>query len=302
VKLKDVLREEHIVVPLDATTVKAATERLAERLVKSGAVADAARLASVIERAWPEDLVTVGEHAFLPHFRTDAVQELVTAVGIAPHPVRWEKDNRRSARIVILIVAPPREAPTYLQVVGALARTLSVPENVLALLAAKSGADVLRIAALEAVELPPQLTVRDVMTPQAFTISPDRTLGEAAQLMVERDVRALPVIDDAGTLLGMVTHRELLRHLLPGFLQRAKTGEYRAPTKAQIHRGSGDPKEMPVKDAMARAVLCLSEDQTLSEVASLMNAKDVDRFPVVREGVVVGFLTRADLVRRLVAP
>jgi CBS domain-containing protein len=50
---------------------------------------------------------------------------------------------------------------------------------------------------------------------------------------------------------------------------------------------------------MSRTVLCLSEDQTLTEVANLLNNKDVDRFPVVREGRVVGFLTRADLVRRL---
>jgi CBS domain-containing protein len=56
-----------------------------------------------------------------------------------------------------------------------------------------------------------------------------------------------------------------------------------------------------VKDVMSRAVLCLSEEQTLTDVANLMNNKDVDRFPVVREGVVVGFLTRADLIRRLVA-
>jgi CBS domain-containing protein len=57
---------------------------------------------------------------------------------------------------------------------------------------------------------------------------------------------------------------------------------------------------MPVREAMTRSVLCLSEDQPLADVASLMNAKDVDRFPVVRDGVVVGFLTRADLIRRLV--
>ena len=41
---------------------------------------------------------------------------------------------------------------------------------------------------------------------------------------------------------------------------------------------------------MARSVLCLAEDQTLSDVANLMSSKDVDRFPVVREGKVVGFL------------
>ena len=52
---------------------------------------------------------------------------------------------------------------------------------------------------------------------------------------------------------------------------------------------------------MARTVLCVAEDQTLTDVANLMSSKDVDRFPVVREGRVVGFLTRADLIRRLIA-
>jgi CBS domain-containing protein len=119
--------------------------------------------------------------------------------------------------------------------------------------------------------------------------------------MVEHTIRAVPVVDDTGTLLGMVTHRELLRFLIPDYLQRTKSGEFRAPTKSQLQRGSTDPRQIPVKEAMARSVLCLAEDQTLSDVASLMNSKDVDRFPVVREGKVVGFLTRADLIRRLIA-
>jgi CBS domain-containing protein len=101
--------------------------------------------------------------------------------------------------------------------------------------------------------------------------------------------------------MGMVTHRELLRYLIPDYIQKTKSGEFRAVTKTQLQRGSADPRALPVKDVMARTVLCLSEDQTLSDVANLMNNKDVDRFPVVREGVVVGFLTRADLIRRLVA-
>jgi len=302
VKLKDVLSPEHVVVPLRAGTVKEATERLAERLVQVGAVAEPQRLNAVIRHTWPEDMVSVGEHAFLPHFRTEAVRGLVAAVGISPAPIRWEKDPNRSARIVIFIVAPLRDAALYLQVVGAFARALSDPDTVLALLAAKTAEQVVRLAALDAVELPSQLTVRDIMTPQAFTVRADQTLGEVAHLMIEQDIRAMPVVDDASSLIGMVTHRELLRHLIPDFLQRTKTGEVRAPTRNQLQRASTDPRLILVKEAMARSVLCLSEDQTLSDVANLMSSKDVDRFPVVREGVVVGFLTRADVIRRLIAP
>ena len=128
------------------------------------------------------------------------------------------------------------------------------------------------------------------------------TLGDVARLMVEHDIRALPVVDDAGSLIGMITHRELLRFLIPHFVQRTKTGEFHAPTRSQLQRGSADPQLIPAREAMARSVLCLAEDQTLADVANLMSSKDLDRFPVVREGVVVGFLTRADVVRRLTAP
>lgn len=302
-KLKDVVDAQHVIVPLSAQTVIEATERLAERLIKSGAVAEgqANRLNAVIRNTWPEDMVSVGEHAFLPHFRTEAVRKLVTAVGISTTPIRWEKDPHRAARIVILIVAPPRETATYLQVVGAFARILSDPETVLALLAAKTPEHVAQIGALDAVELPSHLTVRDLMTPDVLAAQPEQSLGDVARLMIERDVRAIPVVDDAGALMGMVTHRELLRYLIPDYLQKTKSGEFRAVTKTSLQRGSADPRTLPVKDVMARTVLCLSEEQTLSDVANLMNHKDVDRFPVVREGVVVGFLTRADLIRRLVA-
>ncbi|MGH7702209.1 MAG: CBS domain-containing protein, partial [Gemmatimonadales bacterium] len=60
------------------------------------------------------------------------------------------------------------------------------------------------------------------------------------------------------------------------------------------------PGQLPVREAMSRNVFCLSEDQTVAEAATLMTNKELDRFPVVREGVITGFLTRADIVRKLV--
>jgi len=302
VKLRDMLRSDHVIVPLRATTVKDATDQLAGRLIDTGAVAEPQRLRAVIQNAWPEDLVSVGDYAFLPHFRTEAVRTLLTAVGIAPVPIHWEKDPNRAARVVIFIVAPPRETPTYLQVVGALARALSDPDTLAALHDARTPDQVIGLPALADIDLPSHLLVRDVMTSRLVSVGPETPLGDAARLMVERDVRALPVVDDAGSLLGMVTHRELLRFLIPDYLQRTKSGEFRAPTKSQIQRGSSDPRQIPVREAMARTVLCLAEDQTLTDVATLMSSKDVDRFPVVREGKVVGFLTRADLIRRLITP
>jgi len=55
-----------------------------------------------------------------------------------------------------------------------------------------------------------------------------------------------------------------------------------------------------VRDAMTRQVLCVAPEQPVAEVAALMSNKDVERVPVVREGRLVGFLTRGDIVRKLI--
>jgi CBS domain-containing protein len=171
------------------------------------------------------------------------------------------------------------------------------------MLAAKTPEQLVQVGALQDVELPSHLAVRDLMTPHVLSVRPEQRLGEVARLMMDRDVRALPVVDDNGSLVGMVTHRELLKYLIPDYLQKTNSGKFRALPASFVAgaHSSVDPRGLAVKDVMSRAVLCVSEDQTLSDVANLMNNKDVDRFPVVREGVVVGFLTRADLIRRLVA-
>jgi CBS domain-containing protein len=107
-------------------------------------------------------------------------------------------------------------------------------------------------------------------------------------LLEQHGVDALPVVGDAGQILGLVSHRELLRLLVPGYVQRVTAG---AP--------GGDPRAARVRDAMARSVLCVSEDQTLADAAHLLASRDVERVPVVQDGVLRGFVTRADLVRRL---
>jgi CBS domain-containing protein len=299
VNLRDVLQPQHVIVPLVADTVKGATEELAARLIATGAVAEPNRFRAVLENAWPEDLVTVGEHAFLPHFRTEAVRTLVTALGVAPAPIPWERDPHRAARVVILVIAPQRESATYLQVLGAFARALSDPETMRALMEARAPDDIVRFPAFTAIELPSHRVVRDVMTTTVVTVGPDTDLGAASRLMVEQGLAALPVVDDTGCLLGVMGEREVLRVLTPAYLQRTKRGEYRAPTRTQVQRPAVALERLPVRDLMARSVLCLAEDQPLGEAANLMNTKGADAFPVLRDGKVVGILTRADLIGQL---
>ena len=291
-KLRDFLAPDRLVVPLQATTLQEAAAILLERLASARGVLDAAKLRRRAAESRPEDVVAMGERAFLLHYRTDSVGQLVLALGTAPGPVcREENGVRQCARIVILIAAPPRHAVRYLQVVGAFARLLRRAEFYDAILSAPDAAALAALPGFEETKLPEQLAVRDVMSDQPRTVAPDTTLTDAARTLARTGLGALPVVDEDRRVIGMVTEREIIRHLLKMQAFTGPDARAASPTAAATKT---------VRDAMTRQVLCVAPEQPIAEVASLMSNKDVDRVPVVRDGRLVGFLTRGDIVRKLI--
>ena len=298
-RLRDLLDEGRVVVPLEAESVREATMRLAHALVAAGVVPDEERLAEVLRSDWPEDIVSVAGRAFLPHFRTDAVRTVCVALGVTPQPITRPGDPGRAARVVVLVLAPVREPSEYLRTMGALARALASDEVLAALHAATTHADVLGISTLADTPVPADVTVRDVMSACAVAVGPETPLAEAAALMLQRRISALPVTGASGEVLGVLTDGHLLRFLLPQTVQQLSTGQVRAVRRRAAKGSPQDPKVLPVGEVMEKSVLCLDEDQTIADVAALMLAKEVDLFPVTRDGALVGFLTRGDIVRKL---
>jgi len=295
VKLIDLLAAERIVVPVKGKTLRLAAEELVEALERSGAVRDAARFEELVADTLPRDVVTVGQ-AFLLYFRTEAVPSLTVGMGVASEPMHREHDPAKQARIVLLIAAPPRETSRFLRVVSAFSHALGREEVVAGLLAAGGPQGVLEVEALCQIEVHGYLTVRDVMVRRRITVRPDMPLGEAARTMVVHNVSSLTVVSDTNEVLGMVGHGELLKHLLPVHVKRL-TGAAQAEKQMTVQMQ--DPYELPVREVMDRSVLCLSEQQTVAEVATMMLNRKIDSFPVVRDGALIGFLSRGDIVRRL---
>jgi CBS domain-containing protein len=176
-----------------------------------------------------------------------------------------------------------------LQLVGALARLLSRADTVEQVLAQRDPKSLSSIRAFHDAELPEQLLVRDIMTERPRSIAPEMSARDAAREMVRWRLGALPVVDAEERVIGMLAEKDLLRHLMSSYLVDSGTG-----------KGTPLPAPRAVRDVMTRQVLCVSPEQPLAEVAALMTNKDVDRVPVVREGRLVGFLTRGDIVRKLI--
>lgn len=292
-KLRDFLAPERIVVPLEASTLQEAASVLLEHLASARGVLDTAKLRRRAAETRPEEVVAMGERAFLLHYRSEAVGQLVLALGVAREPICRDENGvaNQCARIVIMIAAPPRHAVRYLQVVGAFARLLRKAEFYDAILGAANATALVALHGFEETRLPEQLAVRDVMSDQPRTVEPDTPLTDAARTLARTGLGALPVVDLDRRVIGMVTEREVIRHLLK---VQAFTGpDARAASPSAVGTKT-------VRDAMTRQVLCVAPEQPIAEVASLMSNKEVDRVPVVRDGRLVGFLTRGDIVRKLI--
>lgn len=294
-RLSEFLTPDRILVPLRAATIEDATGALVQRLIDAGAVADPQKLRERADATRGEDLVAMGDRAFLLHYRTDAVKKLSVVLGTSPTPMTRElgDDEQQQARIALLVVAPPRQAARYLQLVGAFARVLSKPANVERILEAATAEALAKIEVLYEYRVPEELTVRDLMSDRPRFIAADTALATAARDMIRLKVGALPVVDESGTVIGMFSQREIMRHLLSSNFQEGGLGKFGPP---------GAPAKRTVRDVMTRQVLCVSPDQPLAEVASMMTNRDVERVPVVRDGRLVGLLTRGDVVRKLIGP
>ena len=292
-KLREFIAPERVIIPLESRTLEAAAAELLERVLEAREVLDAVKLRRRVGEARPEDTVAMGDRAFLLHYRSDGAGQLLVAVGVAPVPIcrRVPGEDEHCARVVLLIATPPRQAARYLQVVGGFARLLRQGEVVEAIHAATSAQELIELDAFASYQLPEQLTVRDVMSDQPRTVHADTPLKEAARTMVRAGLGALPVIDADRRVVGMVSERDIIRHLLT---TQVFSG---ADVRSMMMPGSASRS---VRDVMSRQVMCVAPEQPIAEVASLMSNKDVDRVPVVREGQLVGFLTRGDIVRKLI--
>jgi len=287
VRLTEILRPEHVVAPLPAESVHQAVLHLAQTLVSTGDVPHPDRMQRMFSESRVRDLIHVGDRVLLPHLRTDAVDSLQVAMGVAPTPLPESPDHVGAvAQIVVLVLAPLSAADLYLQTVAALARVLRQDEVVDRLVAARSPAEVLAIPQIREIAIEPRLRVRDVMTQRVYRTTPDSPVQEVLDLIAEHRLRAVPVVGHDRQVVGMVTDRDLLRHFLPG-VQR--------PADASAAQWSGTR----VRDVMSRSVICVSEDQALAEVTCMLVSKDIERLPVVHEGQLTGFLTRGDILRKV---
>jgi CBS domain-containing protein len=141
------------------------------------------------------------------------------------------------------------------------------------------------------------MKVGEIMTQDVITVAPQTPIREAASLMVDHGISGLPVVDERGTLVGVLSEGDLIlrqraRQRVPWWRAFFQDGE-------RLARDYQKAAGTTVVEVMTKAVISVSPDLPIEAAALILDQRRIRRVPVVAGGRVVGIVSRGDLVKVL---
>ncbi len=255
-------------------------------------------LASIAER---EEIETTsfGRSFAFPHARTDLVKDMHVAIGISKRGIKAQTPDGRPLHVVCLLLTPRNIAQLYLQTLSGLAQIARDDHSLAKLIAAPNAEELIRVIWETGLTIRKHLTVRDLMHRDVITVSPEDTLKDVANKLYRYKVSGMPVVDEDGRPVGMISERHLIKAALPDFeslIQNLSMSPDTEPFDDLLRRED----EIKVKDIMTTRLYTTSEDTPIVEVAALMLFRNIRRIPVVQDGKLIGMILRRDIVSKVI--
>lgn len=140
----------------------------------------------------------------------------------------------------------------------------------------------------------------EVMAKDVVTVGPQTPVKDAAELMAKHRISGLPVVGDDGHLIGILSESDLLHRAEMGTERKRKWWLNAFVDADKLAREYAAAHAHRAEDIMTKAVHTIEADADLAQVAALFDRRRLKRLPVLKDGKLVGIITRGDLVRALV--
>jgi CBS domain-containing protein len=144
--------------------------------------------------------------------------------------------------------------------------------------------------------------IKDIMTRNVVSVAPETPFKDVIERLVQSDVSGLPVLDDAGQLVGIITEADVTSKEAYGGHRRRALGLLADVLSARPHQWATKATGWIASDVMTRDVAVCSPDERVRVVARRMLELGVKRMPVVQAGELVGIVSRQDVLRMFARP
>lgn len=145
---------------------------------------------------------------------------------------------------------------------------------------------------------------KDIMSTPPISISGEKTLKEAIELLAEKQISGFPVVDEKNKVIGIISDTDIIRYSQKlSIVTHTSLSGWVSPyidvdDLASMRKGYDLFGKTKVKEIMTKKVFSVHEDADAPDVAKLMNRRNINRIPVVNnDGSLVGIVTRADMVQ-----
>lgn len=143
------------------------------------------------------------------------------------------------------------------------------------------------------------MKARDLMRRDLTSVELETPVAQVVYLMHQCNLSSLPVVDEEGRVVGVVSERDLIRAILPGYVEMLTSASF-LPSLNQLTRKLKEIGDKPVSQFMVRPVTAVRPDDSDLHVADLMLRKGLKQLPVLDErGCLVGMVRRIDVLHRL---
>lgn len=143
------------------------------------------------------------------------------------------------------------------------------------------------------------MLAKEIMTTNVACARADQSIHEVAHVLLERSVSALPVVDDDGRLIGVISEGDLLRRVETGTERKQSWWLDMLVSSEEKSRDYLKSHAVHVRDVMTKDVITIDEETPVSEIAGIIEENRIKRVPVLRGERLVGIVSRADIIRML---
>ncbi len=143
------------------------------------------------------------------------------------------------------------------------------------------------------------MKARDVMVSPVITVKAHSSVKDVAKILVEHRISAVPVVDDDGKLVGIVSEGDLVHRVETGTERRRSWWLQALMEDSTLAAEFVKAHSRIVADVMTRDVVTATPDTPLHEIAALLERKKIKRVPIVASGDLVGIVSRANLIQAL---